>query len=253
MIILQSLPHVLNGLPQIVTAIGGLGTAAFGLVDAIKPCGVNHIGFTRISDTVKSLAPTTPTNVQPASNSGSAPAPAPSANALPQAQVVASLKANWYNGTDLGSQKAIAKSLIKMGLSEGNAADLAAATGVSPDLLKTVAAKITSGTKLEPNESDIFARFDFSLTALLDEVYQHADQVYRNWTRILAAAIAVILALIGGWTLQANADPTAAYWWTNNMWIALLAGLLATPLAPIAKDVSSAISTAVNTMQAIKK
>ena len=34
-------------LPQIITAIGGLGTAAFGLVDASKALGggVNHIGF----------------------------------------------------------------------------------------------------------------------------------------------------------------------------------------------------------------
>jgi hypothetical protein len=37
------------------------------------------------------------------------------------------------------------------------------------------------------------------------------------------------------------------------MWLSLLAGLLATPLAPIAKDLSSALSTAVNTMQAIKR
>jgi hypothetical protein len=37
------------------------------------------------------------------------------------------------------------------------------------------------------------------------------------------------------------------------MWMAFVAGILATPLAPIAKDVSSALATAVNTMQAIKK
>jgi hypothetical protein len=33
----------------------------------------------------------------------------------------------------------------------------------------------------------------------------------------------------------------------------LLVGLLATPLAPIAKDLSTALSTAVNTMQLVKK
>ena len=40
---------LLQNLPQVVTAIGGLGTAAFGLVDASKVFGggVNHIGFTR--------------------------------------------------------------------------------------------------------------------------------------------------------------------------------------------------------------
>jgi hypothetical protein len=35
--------------------------------------------------------------------------------------------------------------------------------------------------------------------------------------------------------------------------MAVLVGLLATPLAPIAKDISSALATAVNTMQLIKK
>ena len=35
--------------------------------------------------------------------------------------------------------------------------------------------------------------------------------------------------------------------------VVLFAGLLATPLAPIAKDLSSALATAVNTMQLVKK
>jgi hypothetical protein len=35
--------------------------------------------------------------------------------------------------------------------------------------------------------------------------------------------------------------------------LAVLVGLLATPLAPIAKDLSSALATAVNTMQVVKK
>jgi hypothetical protein len=180
-------------------------------------------------------------------------APLPPANAIPQGNIVASLKANWYNGTDLGNQKSIAKSLIKMGLSEGNAANLATATGVNAAALKSVAKKISSGTKLETDESDVFARFDFGLTALIDELYQHADQVYRNWTRILAAAIAITLALVGGWTLHGNLDPTNGYWGSNDMAIALIVGLLATPLAPIAKDLSTALSTAVNTLQLVKK
>jgi hypothetical protein len=35
--------------------------------------------------------------------------------------------------------------------------------------------------------------------------------------------------------------------------VSLLVGLLATPLAPIAKDFSTALATAVNTMQLVKK
>jgi hypothetical protein len=259
MAMLQGLPTntILSNLPHIVTAIGGLGTAAFGMVDAIKPIGVNHIGFTRISDGVKGLTPDKPAT-PPAANGNinnaqavNAPAVTVAASALPQAQVLASLKANWYNGTDLSSQKSIAKSLIKMGLNPNSAPDLAKATGINSDLLKAVATKITNGVKLEPNESDVFSRFDFSLTAQLDELYQHADQVYRNWTRILAALFAIALAFVGGWTL--NDGTLSAYLHSNDLWLALVAGVLATPLAPIAKDLSTALSTAVNTMQAVKK
>ena len=48
---------VLQDLPQVVTAIGGLGTAAFGLVDATKVFGggVNHIGFRGIRTAVREL------------------------------------------------------------------------------------------------------------------------------------------------------------------------------------------------------
>src|SRR5579863_10509587 len=97
----------LQGLPQVVAAIGGLGTAAFGLVDASKALGggVNHIGFGAIKSLARSLTPGTQTN------------------ALSQKEVVATLQANWFNGTDLGSQKSIAKTLIKLNLSPGNARD----------------------------------------------------------------------------------------------------------------------------------
>ena len=44
--------------------------------------------------------------------------------------MVKSLESNWINGNDLGSQKAIAKSLVKLNLSAGNAAALAGATNV---------------------------------------------------------------------------------------------------------------------------
>ncbi|MGO9336627.1 MAG: hypothetical protein ACLPY1_03870 [Terracidiphilus sp.] len=231
---------ILQNLPQIVTAIGGLGTAAFGLVDSTKVLGggVNRIGFGHIASTVSNLT------------QGAA------ATGLTQSKIVDTLRANWYNGTDLTSQKAIAKSLIKVGLNPGNAPALAAATGVDAGVLGAVATSIGTGTPLTAPQTDVFARFDFILTALLDEVYQDSDQAYTNGTRILASIFALVLALIGGWTLFANANaanPNAVYWGTSDMWMALVAGILATPLAPIAKDLSSAIATAVNTMQAIKK
>jgi len=220
----------LHELPQIITAIGGLGTAAFGLVDASKALwgGVNHIGFSAIKKTVVSLTPGIPTN------------------ALSQKKIIETLQANWFNGTDLGSQKSIAKSLIKLNLNAANADDLAKATGVDSATLKTVAIKIASGTPLLTNESDVYARFDLILTALLDETYQRSDDVYRNWTRAIAGIVAVVLAVVGGVMLNGKFD-------LLNVGKSVMIGLLATPLAPIAKDLSTALATAVNTLQLVKK
>lgn len=210
---------------QAVTAVGGLGTAAFGLVDAGKAVfGINSIGFGRIAKSVSTLLPSP-------------------ASAMPAVKILATLKANWMNGTDLGSQKSIAKSLVKLNLNQGNANALATETGVDPALLTSVATKIATGQPLIPAESDVFGRLDLIVTAILDEAYQYGDQVYRNWTRALAAMVAVALALVGNLTLPTPLD------WRE----ALLVGLLATPLAPIAKDAATALATAVNTLQAVKR
>jgi hypothetical protein len=162
-------------------------------------------------------------------------------NALSQSKIVATLQANWMNGTELGSQKAIAKSLIKLSLSPQNAPRLAQVTGVDAGVLTAIATSIAAGTPLSSAESDVFARFDLIVTALLDEAYQRSNQIYRNWTRALAAAVAVVLAMAGGVVLQI--DPAQS----------LLIGLLATPLAPIAKDIATALAMAANSLQLAKK
>jgi hypothetical protein len=159
------------------------------------------------------------------------------------------LEANWANGNDVTSQKAIAKSLIKLHLSESSAPHVAAKANVDPAQLTQVAANIVSGTSLTQQQSDAYARFDLIVTAMLDEAYQISEQVYRNSTRTLAAAVAVALSLTGGWALVG----TGSYWHTSDPFLALLVGLLATPLAPIAKDLSTALATAVNTLQVVKK
>src|SRR5580658_3895420 len=175
-------------LPQVITAVGGLGTAAFGLVDALKPLvpPINRIGLTGINAAVKPLIPGAP----------------------PQQKILETLEANWINGTDLASQKAIAKSLIKLNLNADNAGKLADAiglTGLKAAALQEAATKIAAGNapgnELKPDEADAFQRLDFAVTALLDEAYQRSDQVYRNGTRFLAMLVSVALGVAGGFTL----------------------------------------------------
>jgi len=219
---------------ELITAIGALGTAAFGLVDATKVFwgGVNHVGFSRIAGRVATLTP----------DDGD------TRNAVSQRQVIATLKGNWMNGTDLAGQKSIAKSLIKLHLNPGNAERLARASNTDPAVLRTIAEKQQSAVSLTPAEGDAFARFDMIVTAILDEVYQRADQTFRNATRALAMLFAVLLSL-AGWSILYTNGQTGSL----NVWTAILIGLLATPIAPIAKDLSTALATAVNALQKAKK
>src|SRR5277367_767403 len=100
----------LDTLPQLMTALGTLGAAAFGVVDATKAFGggVNHIGFKGVKETVTALIPAAHPNI------------------------LAMLQANWFGGADLASQKSLAKSLIELNVNPANAAALAAAIGVDP-------------------------------------------------------------------------------------------------------------------------
>ncbi len=229
-------------LPTLVGAIGGLGIAAFGLLEAVKPvCTfIDRIGFNRIRSTVISLAP-------PEGEAQSA------VNALPSGGVLRTLESNWVNGAPLGDQKAIAKSLIKLHLSVSNAASVADAAHVEPAALVAVAATMASGAALNQEQSDVWSRFDLIVTAMLDECYQGADQVFRGWMRGMAAMVAVLLAVAGGWMLDSATASFRAYLISAGCGRALLVGLLATPLAPVAKDLSTALATAVNAMQMVKK
>jgi len=224
----------LHNMPQLITAVGGLGTAAFGLVDSTKAFwgGINRVGFKRISKRVCLLMP------------GSSNA----TNALTQTEAVNTLRGNWYNGTPLADQKSIAKSLIKLNVRAENAVAVAKATNLNPEMFVEVIAKQSRSIGLTPDEGDLYARFDFVVTAMLDEVYQLADHAYVNAARALAFVFAVGLSLMG-WQVLKHGTPSVDV----GFWTAAIIGVVATPLAPIAKDLSSALSTAVNALQAVKK
>ena len=95
----------------------------------------------------------------------------------------------------------------------------------------------------------MYGRFDLLLSALLDQGYQRADQRYRNSAKLLAVFIAMFLAILGGRIVVGNA------FFSNGSEVvrSVLAGLLATPLAPIAKDLSSAIQAGAKAAQSWSK
>lgn len=222
---------------NVVAAIGALGTASFALVDATKigrNGGVSNSGFGFIEKAVRTLLPNA--------------ARKRDADAL---NVLDVLHGNWINGAALADQKAIAKSLIKLRLAEGTAASFAKATDVDQAVLTGVAKAMRAGTQLTPEQANALGRFDLGLTAILDDGYQHADQRYRNTAKVLASAAAVVLAVAGGWAVAGGA--AADYFGSGMVWKALLCGLLAIPLAPISKDLTSALQAGVKVAQAVRK
>jgi hypothetical protein len=222
-----------------VAAVGALGTASYGLVDASKAFGggLSNAGFAFIRRTISGLLPGNDSTKD-------------GATLLGASAILAELKASWLNGAPLKDQQAIAKSLIKLRLNADNAKALGERAGIDGDILKRVAIKISTGEALAQAETDVFGRFDLILATALDQAYQRADQRYRNWCKLAAVPVSMILAVVGGWSIH-----TGTYWAWNSqpLWTALVAGLLATPLAPVAKDLSTSIQTAAQAAQALKK
>jgi hypothetical protein len=151
--------------------------------------------------------------------------------------ILDTLKADWINGTALADQKRIAKSLIKLQLNPAAASAIAKKTGVDESVLSSVVAKMASGAALTQQEADVSGRLDLILMTALDEGYQRADQRYRNACKSAAVLFSVGLALFAAWAIHGGYD---RYLFLQ----ALVVGLLATPLAPVAKDLSTAVQTA---------
>lgn len=232
---MSSTELILANIDSIIAAIAGLGTAAYGLVDASKAVrgGASNPGFGHIRSAVQSFLPE------------------PSDSAFGPAQILDTLRANWLNGVGKAEQKAAAKALIRLTLTQNNAPRLAQATGVSASALEAVADKIAIGHDLAPQDINLLGQFDTVLSAVLDTGYERADQLYRNSTKAFAAATAIALALIGGGLLSQSG--ISDYLCSGQALQALLIGVLSVPLAPIAKDLSSALSSAITAVSALKR
>jgi len=229
-----------------IAALGALGTASFGLVDASK-CfsgGISRVGVANIKDALKPLY-----GGNPSEDDRSTP--------LTYASVLDNLRANWMNGTDLADQKAIAKTLIKLRLNAETAPQLAAATGINPGTLTAIATALNSPTGLPTNLNEAFGRFDLALTSLFDQAYQRADQRYRNGAKLAAGAVSIVIAGFAGYFYSLHnhgmygANPKD-FFRNSFAWMSLMAGALATPIAPIAKDLTSAIAAGTNVVQKLQ-
>lgn len=213
-----------EGVGQQIIAIGALGTAAFGLVDATKAFGggISRRGFAFVSTALE-------------------PFDAALKTALgdnPDCDWRSLMRAHWINGRPKDEQKSIAVSLIQLGLTVDNAKTIAEAGQVAPAALKAVVIALTNGTDLTPDQLNVLGRFKATIEARIDAAYERADQAYRNSARAAAGLVSILLALAAVWIVKGVNGTGTEYL------AAILIGLVAVPLAPIARDIASALSTA---------
>jgi hypothetical protein len=204
----------MDNLGTIVLAVGGLGTAAFGIVEALKWTPIGMMGFRQITRLLG----------------------APALDALRVAYGPASidlLEAQYRTGRSAGQLPKSIRQGVRVGLTPDTAGPLAERLGVvAADDLVAVAEALQQGAELTDAQRSILGRFELALDARIDSALALADDRYAGSMRVIASLVAIIIALAIG--IYAG----------QSVLLALIVGIAAVPVAPMAKDLSSAIRAA---------
>ena len=217
-----------------VLAAGALGTAAFGIVDGLKATAIGAAGFARLSAMLGPLK-----------------------TALAKAygnEFLKLLEAQYRDGRGAGPLPRTLRQGARIGLTKDNATEIVTFVGegiVKSSELVIIAEKIAAGWKLEDTERGLLARFELAVDTRIDAAVALAEQQYVLVTRWWASGIAIVLALIAAWALGTQ-SPDFLLWEKSLFIKGLIVGLVAVPLAPIAKDVASALQSATKALKARK-
>jgi hypothetical protein len=232
--------EVLTNVGGVLAALSALSTASFGLLDATKAFwgGVSNVGMGHLQ---AALAPFSP-----------------ALDAAVGKDWRAVVRANWINGMSKPDQKSVVGALLKLGLSPETAPSLAVGGRVAPQALAAVAAKLEKGSALNDQDMNVLGRMTATVEALLDAAFERAEQQYRNVSRVLAGLVAVGVSVAAqiAWSTNAAAAAAAgdkiAEENVPGLGLAILVGLLAVPVAPVAKDLTSALSAAMKSIKAAR-
>jgi len=220
---------VVDTLGHAVAAAGALGTASFGIVEALKWTALGAAGFGEIREY---LGP----ELEGALEIAYGP------------QYTRLLRAQYRQ--DSQQQSVIGKSLrqgVRIGLRPENAEALASFLGtVAPTALRAAAQAVQNGTPLTDEHRGAIGRFELAADARISSALSRAQDVYLGTVRCAASAISIVLAEVAAFLLgsQKPADSLPSMWM-----VGLLVGVVAVPLAPIANDVVSALQAATRALR----
>lgn len=233
---LQSLSPLLTMASGWLMLAGGVGLAAASLVDGLKVFdgGPSRVGFSH----VKAAA-------------------LPFRLALGRCHLdwEQATLARWINGVCADDQKKALKTLIRVGMAPAKAAAVdpatrtcvtavAAACQLDADSLIDLVQAQASGATLTPAQQAVSTRLDGVLDAKIDAAFERADQQYRNVSKLLAGAVAMVISVVGGLLLAGGG--------LKLLPASILLGLIAVPLAPAGKDATSLLQSAAGAFKAGK-
>ncbi|MDZ7643541.1 MAG: hypothetical protein U5K76_04490 [Woeseiaceae bacterium] len=204
----------MENLGTLVLAVGALGTAAFGIVEALKWTSLGLLGFSRIGRLLGEP-------VMAALGVAYGP------------DYLALLRAQYRAGRRDASLASTLRQGARVGLTPETAAGMARAVGVVAEQdLREVATALAQGEELSAAQRGILGRFELALDARIDAALSLAADRYAGSLRVAASLVAITIALAVG--LSRGQD----------LVLSLIVGVAAVPIAPMAKDLSSAIKAA---------
>ncbi|MDP3660463.1 hypothetical protein [Phenylobacterium sp.] len=217
-----------------IIAVGALGTAAFGVVEAfgkalvVKGVGLPYAGFGYVKALVADYGP---------------------ALRMTYGEHYKEIVQRQYRD---GRAKGQAPDSLRQGvrlalplMEEGAATALIGhAWGLGDDKSAALARALISEQSgaITPTESETAAvlagRFALAVDARIVAAFSLAEERYQAFARCAAGLVAIALSLFFNYAAKGGFVGRDGYPWM----IALIIGLAAVPLAPIAKDLSSALS-----------
>jgi hypothetical protein len=213
----------ITSLTEIVLATGAVGTAAMGIVEGFKTTRLPPIGFWKLRQEL-----------------GWASDALIISYGVKYEDMLSSM---FRSARGSGELPRILRQGVRIGLTEQTAQIMAQTVGVAdPDKLSAVAKKLVAGTDISnmPIERNLLGRFEMAVDARIDAALAMADRAYKNGLRLRAFVVSLVLALIAARLMYIPdpKTPEAGFLSSDLFVLALIVGLTAVPIAPIAKDVA---------------
>jgi hypothetical protein len=240
-----------------ILAVGALGAAAFGIVDGLKLIPwIDLAGFERLF----SRRPGRSARAWPTTIRANLDPLVPALVLAYGDDVMEVLKAQYRSGRSKGDLPRTLRQGVRIGfglMPAGEIEAVARALGLPAATAQAVARALVATRSARPpalgqpapaegpppvSEADraAMAQLETAIDARIDAGLVLAEALYVTQTKLVASVVALAIALVVGRFLPAP-------WW-----LSVAFGVAAVPLAPVAKDVATAVQEAVKAMQAVK-